>query len=142
MEKKIKCVLLIDDDEITNFINENALRRLDVVEEIIAVQSGFEALEFLNEVSEKQQGEPELIFLDINMPGMSGWEFLEEYKNLDPSLQKKMTIIMLSTSFNPDDKAMAETIKEISEFRNKPLTIEAIEQILASYHKNHSKKLN
>ena len=130
MEKKIKCVLLIDDDEITNFINENALRRLDVVEEIIVVQSGFEALEFLNEVSEKQQGEPELIFLDINMPGMSGWEFLEEYEKLEQDQKGREIIVMLTTSLNPDDKEKAKNIPHINDFHAKPLSLDHLNSIL------------
>ncbi|AGA77359.1 response regulator [Echinicola vietnamensis] len=133
MNKKIKCVLLVDDDEPTNFINEIILKRTGLVEKIVPVQSGMAALEYINKAGGSDYPRPELIFLDINMPGISGWDFLEEYKKLPQHLKAKNVIVMLTTSLNPDDDAKAKTYQEISEYRSKPLTYEKITEIIEKH---------
>ncbi|AWW30771.1 response regulator [Echinicola strongylocentroti] len=133
MNRKIKCVLLIDDDEPTNFINEIILKRTGQVESIVAVQSGMAALEYLNNVNSDENTRPELIFLDINMPGISGWDFLEEYKKLPHHQKAKNVIVMLTTSLNPDDDEKAKTFQEISEYHSKPLTYEKINDIIKKH---------
>lgn len=77
--------------------------------------------------------QPELIFLDINMPGMDGWEFIEHYKLLDNSLQKAMIVVMLTTSDNPDDIARARTQGILSDFKTKPLTKEMLSDVITTY---------
>ena len=76
---------------------------------------------------------PDIIFLDINMPAMDGWEFLEKYSELKDSLPHYPVVIMLSTSLNPDDELRAQSIPEISEFFNKPMTLEMIALAIAKY---------
>ncbi|GGF28261.1 response regulator [Echinicola rosea] len=133
MSKKIKCVLLVDDDEPTNFINEIILKRTGFVEKIVPVQSGMAALEYINKADGNEIPRPELIFLDINMPGISGWDFLEEYKKLPKHQKAKNVIVMLTTSLNPDDDEKAKTYQEISEYHSKPLTYEKITDIIEKH---------
>ena len=132
---KIKTVLLIDDDEPTNFINNKIIQRSGLVEAIHIVNNGQEALLFLsrNDNPVNETPIPDLIFLDVNMPAMDGWEFLTQYKKLKNIQTKNIVIVMLTTSLNPDDEMKAKEIKEVYGFKNKPLTIQMIEEIAIKY---------
>jgi CheY-like chemotaxis protein len=131
--KKIKTVLLIDDDEPTNFINKKIIVASDLVDAIHITHSGQEALNLLSQPDNQNNAVPDLIFLDINMPAMDGWEFLTQYKKLKTSQKAKIVIIMLTTSLNPDDEVKAKEMKEICAFRNKPLTRHLLEEIADQY---------
>lgn len=131
--KKLNCILLVDDDEGTNFLHKMVLQDADVAENILTALNGEQALEIINNVGNKYP-QPELIFLDINMPKMNGWEFLQEYQKLDVSKKNELIIVMLTVSLNPDDEKKASIIPEISGFRNKPLTLEMIERILKEHY--------
>jgi CheY-like chemotaxis protein len=135
--KKINCILLIDDNQADNEFHRIKIMKADVCNNIKIVTNGQMALDYLIKSGEPGQQEsypkPDLIFLDINMPGMNGFEFLEEYKKLDQSLKSKVVIIMLTTSLNPDDKERALATNEVTDFQNKPLTIEGLHEILKSF---------
>lgn len=133
MKNKIKSVLLIDDDKATNFYNRLVLEKMCFTEEICMVENGQEALEFLKSGIKGEYPQPDLIFLDINMPIMNGWEFLEAYKKLSINQKGKIIIIMLTTSLNPEDQTRAENMIEVSGFRRKPLSIHAINEIIEKY---------
>ena len=128
MKKKLNCVLLIDDNEDDNFYHELILRETGTVRQIEVAETGHAALNFL----QKTLKAPELIFLDINMPRMNGWEFLEQYRKLKTN-QKANAIIMLTTSLNPEDKKRANAIQEVNGFETKPLTHQMIEEILNNF---------
>ena len=72
---------------------------------------------------------PELILLDINMPAINGWEFIEEYEEIIEELNLNTTIVMLTTSINPDDKIKALSYDSVKKFENKPLTVEKLKEI-------------
>jgi CheY-like chemotaxis protein len=76
---------------------------------------------------------PEIIFLDINMPAMDGWEFLQKYEALPDAHKSSIIVIMLTTSFNPEDELKARKIPSVKEFRNKPLTADLLQDILNKY---------
>lgn len=131
MIKQLNCIMLIDDNKIDNFFHERVIRKNNAAKEIIAIESAQAALDYIKSGTEKLQ--PELIFLDINMPGMDGWEFIEHYKQLDESLQKAMIVVMLTTSENPDDIARAKTQHLLSDFKSKPLNKEMLENVITRY---------
>lgn len=132
MKQKLKSILLIDDDSATNFINAHLLKMLGCAENIIIKENGKEAIEYLK--AAKEMGEkPDLIFLDINMPCMNGWEFLEAYKKLERNIASTVTIIMLTTSPLLEDQLRATTMPEIAEFRNKPLNSEMLQSVLTKH---------
>jgi CheY-like chemotaxis protein len=138
MNRKLNCVLLIDDDEPTNFLNRMAIEDLGCVEHIKVIQNAREALDYLACANQHPPlnahcPKPELIFLDINMPAMDGWEFLHYYEALPKENKSSVIVIMLTTSFNPEDELKARKIPSISEFRNKPLTSELLRGILQKY---------
>ncbi|WP_061249510.1 response regulator [Leptospira alstonii] len=131
--RKLKCILLIDDNRDDNFFHERVIHKGGYAETVIAKQSGREALDFLKNKSKNELPYPDLIFLDINMPGMNGWEFLDEYKNLDPEFQTSTIIVMLTTSDNPDDKNKFSQFGSTSDFKTKPLTNAMMDEILVRY---------
>lgn len=126
MTKDINHILLIDDDEPTHFLMNLMIRESGLNCEVHAVYSGIDALDWL---CDDKNPIPDLIFLDINMPMMNGWEFLEKYRLLPEEKKSKMVIVMLTTSLNPNDKTKAESIDEISQFVNKPLAVPDILKI-------------
>ena len=128
MSRKLKSILLIDDNPDDNFYHERVIRKCAKAEQIITMTDAADALEFLRKESEKKT-QPELIFLDINMPGMNGLEFLAEYVKF--STHSK--VVMLTTSENPDDRRKAHNTNVISDFRIKPLSKEMLEQIISAH---------
>ncbi len=134
MKNKLNCVLLIDDDEPTNFFNKMVLEDINCAKAIQVVESGELALDYLkNSCDENENPCPDLIFLDINMPAMSGWEFLERYATLEEKRKANAVVVMLTTSLNPDDRALANKIPDVSAFETKPLTDEKLEAILQKH---------
>lgn len=129
MKKKLNCILLIDDDEPTNFLNKMTVEQTGCVQHVQVAQSGQEALDYLM----GDHPRPDLIFLDINMPAMDGWEFLEKYQLLPKEQKAEIVMIMLTTSLNPDDELRSRTIPEIAGFENKPLQRPRLENILSTY---------
>ena len=133
--KKLHCVLVIDDDEPTNFFNQMIVEQSGCTENIKVAQSGQEALHYLSTSVElacedRSYPCPDLIFLDINMPAMDGWEFLEKYRTLKRERKNQVIVVMLTTSLFQEDMLKAQAIPEISGFENKPLTPEKLEKIL------------
>ena len=92
-----------------------------------------EALEYIKLKPNNEENRIDIIFLDINMPGMNGWEFLEEYNKLDKELQGSIIVVMLTTSDSPDDKAKAMKRGFASDFKTKPLTKEMMDEIIEKY---------
>ncbi len=133
MKKKLNCILLVDDDKDFNFIHQRLLKKMNCVESIEVAANGKMGLDFIR----SKKCKPNLIFLDINMPKMNGWEFLEEYNRLAEDEKANVVIVMLTSSLNPDDKAKAETFGCVRSFVAKPLDIESVEKILMLYFRDH-----
>jgi len=129
LKQKLSCILLVDDDYDDNLYHKIIIKKMEITESIDEVNNGLEALEYIT----AREIPPELIFLDINMPKMNGWEFLERYKDLDVSQKAKTVIMMLSTSANPDEIQKAKEIEEVSGFQTKPLTPESMTEILQEH---------
>ena len=133
---KIECVLLIDDDEPTNTLHTIILEENNFAREIRSVQSGADALAYLENsglASEHQNPHPNLIFLDINMPVMNGFEFMEAYEKLPKKHQADAIVLMLTTSINTRDYEAALANSRVNGFWNKPLTEEILNEIYSSY---------
>nr|WP_315164859.1 response regulator [uncultured Flavobacterium sp.] len=138
MKKKLNCVLLIDDDKGTNFINQMIIKKAGITDHIQTVLNGKEAIDFITnkgkfEKDDDVYPQPMLTLLDINMPVMDGWEFLEVYHQLEDYQKGKIIIVMLTTSLNPDDKKRAQEIEDVSDFKNKPLSLETINNIMETH---------
>jgi CheY-like chemotaxis protein len=138
MKQKLMCILFIDDDEPTNFLNKLLVEEMGCANHVQVVTSGIEALEYLTgsgsfKDNEKNHPRPDLIFLDINMPGMDGWEFLHHYQKLPSNQKANIVMVMLTTSLNPEDEKAAQQNVEISGFENKPLQPEVIKKIINQF---------
>jgi len=130
-------ILLVDDDEATNYLNQRVIRKADLNTTVEVAGNGREALDFLTNsgkhTKSKELPHAGLIFLDINMPGMNGWEFLEAYKKLPEDQTRKIKVLMLTTSINPDEERRAIDIPEVKGFIHNPLTVEKLEKAINVY---------
>lgn len=138
MKEKLNCLMVIDDDAPTNFMNTMIIEEANCTRHLEILDSGIKALNYL-QMSGKMENQqnskvpPDIIFLDLNMPRMNGWEFLDEYKKIMNNFCKKPIIVLLTTSINPHDKKRAEFISEVAGFENKPLTAEMIQRIVETH---------
>lgn len=130
MDQQLPCILLVDDDNNDNFFHKRTLEKINVAKSIEVVNTGVQALEYLQDETRQR---PNIIFLDINMPVMNGWEFLEEYAHLPSETRGKTLVIMLTTSLNPADRQRADENPLVNGFINKPLDEDNIRQIMTAY---------
>lgn len=134
--EKLECILLVDDDDMTNFINRKVIEQTKINCRVEVAISGYEALDFLTSSGKFAGAEfpsPGIIFLDINMPGISGWDFMDRYQQLPQEQKAEIVIAMLTTSENPADKEKADKINEISQFFSKPLTTKKVLSLVEEY---------
>lgn len=133
--RKLNGILLIDDDDTSNFLNRRLLERLNITDNIKVFQNGKKAFDYLYSVSNNHYDansseyfKPELILLDINMPVMNGFEFLELYQRFDPNFRQHTLMVLLTTSNHPRDTNRAQQFDV--EYLTKPLTEEKLGELL------------
>jgi CheY-like chemotaxis protein len=117
----MKNVLLVDDDDIFNFINKKTIQKLGLASEIHTVVNGQDAINLINEYFQKSLMIPDIILLDINMPIMDGFGFIEAFNKLSLPGIEKVKIIIVSSSDNPDDIDRAKKLG-VSQFLTKPIS--------------------
>ncbi|MCX6350812.1 MAG: response regulator [Bacteroidetes bacterium] len=122
-------VLVIDDNETDRYIADFSMHRYKFAEEVVLQDSGRKALEYLLSLENATDELPEFIFLDIRMPMMDGFEFLEEYEKLPEVVKKTCVIMMLSTSLNPADHKRAESNPYVKKFLTKPLDKDKMDEL-------------
>ncbi len=130
MKTKLNKILLIDDSEADNYIHSRVIKKASVTNEIIVKMGAQEALDYLQKKENGEYPNPDLIFLDINMPGLNGWDFLEEYKKLDKEQKQGVVVCMLSTSAAENEQNNIAQYEEIKSYSQKPLTSEALKHII------------
>jgi len=122
-------VLLIDDNEIDNFVAKKVIEKSGFAEKVITVQSAKNALDYLNTENSSKDLLPDIIFLDIGMPEMDGFEFLEEYEKLNKIVVNNCKVLVLSSSLDIDDYNRANRNKLVRKFINKPLSKKLLMEI-------------
>ncbi len=137
-EEICKRILLVDDDPVTNMINTKLImREFNFIVE--AYTNAQETLVYLrNMVNASPDKIPDVIFLDINMPIMDGWQFLDEFQKLPVFLQKKVRVFMLTSSIDLDDIAKSKAYSSVNDFISKPLTSSKIRTLTRERHDRDS----
>ncbi|AWK07180.1 response regulator [Flavobacterium crocinum] len=125
-------ILCIDDDPITLMLCKKVISKSSFSHEVITAQNGEEALHHFNTLkytNDKNKRKPELIFLDLNMPIMGGWEFLDHFTSSDYKDFNSAPVIVLSSTIDPEDLAKAKKYPIIIDFLSKPITLPMLEYL-------------
>lgn len=130
--KKYRTVMLIDDNEIDNLINQKMIEAAAIAENIYTHTGAKSAIEFLRNMEKMDFAKdvlPNVIFLDIDMPLMDGFQFLDEFEKLTEATKKMCKVVMLTSSINPQDFDRSKKYNNVKLFLNKPLSNESILKI-------------
>ena len=135
--KGLDCILLVDDDEVNNYLNAILINKIELDVHVEVAMNGMIALDYLNSTwknkSDNSFPMPGLILLDINMPRMNGWEFLDAYNKLDESQKGKIVIAMLTSSNNADDVNTALKKYRLPTYICKPLTLKKLGEVIYKF---------
>ncbi len=131
MSANLNHIVLVDDNETTSFLNNRLLGRLAVAEQVSTFSRADEAFETLwgNAITDSQASAPDLVFVDLKMPGVSGFDFLELYNALPQPVQDKTVMAVLTTSMHSADTARVAQYPNV-EYLTKPLTEEKMRKLL------------
>lgn len=132
--KKLNAVMLIDDNEIDNLINQKMIESINMCDNIFIHSGAKSALEYLRNIEKIKDGAPkflpELVFLDIDMPIMDGFQFIDEFEKLSEETKSYCKIVMLTSSLDPKDIAKSKKNKYVLKYMNKPLTQESLKKFI------------
>lgn len=122
---------IVDDDKVYRFTVQRAIELQKLARKILIFEDGEQALQFMIDNVGNSTDLPDVIFLDINMPIMDGFQFMEEYVKLKPRIGKQITVYMVSSSTDPKDIDRAKSISEISDYLIKPIQPDQLNEIVA-----------
>ncbi len=122
-------VMVIDDSQVDLYVSKRMMTKVNFAQDIITMDSAREALGILETDEHTDREPPNLILLDINMPGMNGFEFLQEFKNLAEKVKNRWAIVMLSSSSNTKDREAAAENPFVKRYLSKPLSKELLEHL-------------
>lgn len=122
-------ICLIDDDRIYQFTAKRMIELVDPLQKVLIFSDGKEAIDFFSQQTSGSDLLPDVIFLDINMPVMNGWEFLDAYNSLKTTLDKKISIYMISSSVDEKDKIRSKSF-DVKDFIEKPINKQMMLAIL------------
>ena len=129
---KLKNLALVDDDEIFVFLTRKTIEKTNLVDQVKVFNNGLEAMYFLNENSNTPEQLPDIILLDLSMPVMDGWQFLEAYINIKPRIGKQIIVCIVSSPIAPEDLLRAKSISEVTDFIIKPITKDQMVEMLTA----------
>jgi CheY-like chemotaxis protein len=131
MSKFVKAVLLVDDDNMTNFLHQRVISKAEICSDVKVAKNGQEGIQQLIELNQTLASKDDtvVVFLDLNMPILDGWVFLQEYAKKKDKLKFNTKIFVLSSSINPDDKEKAEKNTHVDQYIYKPLTTSSLQSL-------------
>lgn len=131
MPSEAPIIAIVDDDKIFQLTASKTIIATQVTDRVLQFGNGEEALQFLRDNISNPQVLPDYIFLDINMPFVDGWMFLEDYAVIKAGLAKPVKIYMVSSSIDPRDIARAKKNTDVTDYVVKPVTREKFEELLS-----------
>jgi CheY-like chemotaxis protein len=126
MYKQVELALLVDDNDVDLFIQKRFIEIAGFAKNIKAYNSPNQAITYLQE---SESPTPQIIFLDLNMPDMDGFGFLEKFLQLPKAIQEMAKVVILTSSSNQSDKKRAEGYSSVTNFLSKPLSLEALSSL-------------
>lgn len=129
---KLKHLLLVDDDPTTNFFNRHLISKMDLFDQIHEAGNGQIALDIIRELYLKGET-PDMILLDINMPIMNGFEFLDRYVDLDSKMKSSVVVCMLTTSLAQEDLERSKDYAILDDYIDKPLYEAKMRELILKY---------
>jgi CheY-like chemotaxis protein len=142
----LKLILLVDDDDTTNYLNQRLLEGLNAAEKIIIVKDGEKALDYLTRACDETQSThypcPELVFLDIKMPIMDGFEFLDAYQKANLAARQNVIMMMLTSSASFYDLERLKQYPEVKRHYSKSLTEMDVKDLIEEFFPDHVVYLN
>ena len=130
MTRKSPVVALVDDDKIFRLTASKTITATSLTEKILQFENGEDALTFLKKNAVNISELPDYIFLDINMPYVDGWMFLEDFHKIKPDIRKPITIFVISSSIDPRDVSRAKQNNDVSDYVVKPVSKEKFIELL------------
>ncbi|MEP2278643.1 response regulator [Maribacter sp.] len=130
--KKVDICCIIDDDPIFVYGTKRIIKEVDFAKNVIVYPNGQDALEGLLERSKNKEEIPDVIFLDLNMPIMNGWEFLDEFQKFPNNKAKKILIYIISSSVDPRDLERVKNYDQVDTYILKPITPDDLSKILGA----------
>jgi CheY-like chemotaxis protein len=127
--KKLKNILIIDDEEISRFVTTKMIANAGIAERTSHQSGGIKALAYLRSLQENQQNGPDVILLDLNLSDINGWQFMKEYEKLEPSFRSGIAIFILSNFVDDREIKAAARFSDLKGIYLKPLPEELLEEI-------------
>jgi CheY-like chemotaxis protein len=133
--ERLNTILLVDDDDASNFLHSIFINKLDVDVNINSALNGQEAIDFILGKGQEQLELPCMVMLDLRMPIMDGWQFMSAYEELVPKkLKDQITIVLVTISDNKEDKERAIANEYIADFAQKPLSDETFKALIQKHY--------
>ncbi|WP_378186208.1 response regulator [Aquimarina sp. W85] len=134
MSQKLEKICIIDDDKIYVNLITKIIRMRKLSEDILIFKNGKEAIEFFVNALERNKQEmiPDVILLDLNMPIMDGWEFLQEFHKIKDQIQERYNLYVVSSSIDSRDVDRAKAIDFVRDYLTKPIKIQDFEKLLSN----------
>lgn len=133
MKGKFDCIMLVDNSPSDNYLHEKMILRMGYAKHVVTMRTGHGAIDHINSYDKKQCLPPQLILLKVEMPGMSGWQFVEAYNKLHDS-DKTADIIMMLESDEGPDKTLIKSNPLIKDYVIKPMTDQSFQGLMQMHY--------